>query len=438
MKVGVIADDLTGANATGVKLVDQGLDVHTYFNEETSITTASDVSVCINTESRYIAGQDAKQRVNKAIQTLRDYKVDVLTKRIDSTFRGNIGKELDAMLEELSSKTVAIIVPSYPSSNRILIGGFLLVNGVPLQQTDVSNDPVTPLKDSYLPKILKKQTDKNIALVTLDKVMLGKSSIEQEINRYINRDIKLIMLDATCEQDIESIAKAMLNITSRQLIPVDPGPLTNYYIANLQKHIQHNEKILVSIGSATSVTTQQVQFLEKKLNAVPVYINPNKLVNFDNSLQDEVARSITKTIKVHEYGNVIIITTNHPEVNSVDIQRLAEKKGVSIDLLTKRISSGLAKVSKSLIENSEGKIQACFFSGGDTTASFCKTVHAKGMKLEKELMPLVAHVTLLKGDFPNLPIVTKGGMVGEPDAIYKSVIYLQKILSKNRRLLLNG
>ena len=45
-------------------------------------------------------------------------------KRIDTTMRGGIGVEIDAMLDQLSEDTVAVVVPAMPQSRRIS-GGWI-------------------------------------------------------------------------------------------------------------------------------------------------------------------------------------------------------------------------------------------------------------------------------------------------------------------------
>jgi uncharacterized protein YgbK (DUF1537 family) len=40
----------------------------------------------------------------------------LLHKRIDTTLRGGIGFEIDAMLEQLPQETVAVVVPAMPQS----------------------------------------------------------------------------------------------------------------------------------------------------------------------------------------------------------------------------------------------------------------------------------------------------------------------------------
>ena len=60
----------------------------------------------------------------------------VYNKRIDSTLRGNIGTEINAMLDNLEDDRIAVVIPSYPDSGRIVVNKTMLVNGVLLENSD--------------------------------------------------------------------------------------------------------------------------------------------------------------------------------------------------------------------------------------------------------------------------------------------------------------
>jgi uncharacterized protein YgbK (DUF1537 family) len=47
--------------------------------------------------------------------------------------------------------TVALVVPAYPASGRTTIGGYQLLNGSLLEETEVGRDPTWPISTSYLP-----------------------------------------------------------------------------------------------------------------------------------------------------------------------------------------------------------------------------------------------------------------------------------------------
>lgn len=53
MKVGIIADDLTGANATGVRLSKNGFHPATYFHYNDLIQDDETDAIIVDTDSRY-------------------------------------------------------------------------------------------------------------------------------------------------------------------------------------------------------------------------------------------------------------------------------------------------------------------------------------------------------------------------------------------------
>src|SRR5699024_5802448 len=122
MKIAVIADDLTGANATGVRLTKQGFQATTMVYYDRAIPTSLVDAVCVDTDSRYAQHDIAKERVQKVLAHFQNWEADVFCKRIDSTVRGNIGIEIDTMLQTLGEKSVAIVVASFPESGRITSG----------------------------------------------------------------------------------------------------------------------------------------------------------------------------------------------------------------------------------------------------------------------------------------------------------------------------
>ena len=97
----VIADDLTGANATGVLLKKNGFDTYTVLDAANGADRSLADCDClvVPTESRAIDSQEAYERVKAALVSLGGEEVKLYAKRIDSTLRGNLGRETDAFLD---------------------------------------------------------------------------------------------------------------------------------------------------------------------------------------------------------------------------------------------------------------------------------------------------------------------------------------------------
>ena len=96
----VIADDLTGGNATGVQLRQSNFTSMSILTEDALETAAHADSDCViyPTNSRAVPPEEAYRRVYNATRKLMSPDVKVYSKRVDSTLRGNLGAETDAML----------------------------------------------------------------------------------------------------------------------------------------------------------------------------------------------------------------------------------------------------------------------------------------------------------------------------------------------------
>lgn len=64
-------------------------------------------------------------------------------------------------------------------------------------------------------------------------------------------------------------------------------------------------------------------------------------------------------------------------------------------------------------------VSRCYLSGGDIARGFLEQTGAKGVDLVCELLPLAVCGRLVGGRFDGLLLLTKGGMIGGPDAIFQ-------------------
>lgn len=424
MKIGVIADDLTGSNATGVRLARQGFKAATMVHYTDIPSSDSYNAVCVDTDSRYAKEEVARMRVKTVLENLQKWGANVICKRIDSTVRGNIGAEIDTILNELGDKAIAVVVASFPDSGRITSGGYLLVNGIPLQATDVANDPVAPLTQSYVPAIVQKQSRFPVAYIGLETVLSGHKETERALREQIADGKRILVMDAVTDEEIESIAKAMVAIKEYQMIPVDPGPLTAAYSKFFSRQHTSDKKIIVTVGSITTNAANQLQYLTEKMNAQPIYVDAKKLASLTETWEEETDRVIQAVLEEMKKQSILVITTNSPFAKPLNLKEIAREQNTTQDALAKRIADGLGKITRFVIQKSGYEIGGCFTSGGDVTASLCALSRAEGIKLEVEVLPLVAYGQLIGGYLDGIPLVTKGGLAGDKKAIYTSVQYL--------------
>ncbi|MDC3412203.1 four-carbon acid sugar kinase family protein [Aquibacillus sp. 3ASR75-11] len=424
MQIIVIADDLTGANATGVKLAKEGFETATIVRG-VPLPEENYQAFSIDTDSRYVKIETAKKRVRKALEFVHEKGTPaVYSKRIDSTLRGNIGAEMDVMLDALGENSIAIVVASFPESGRITSGGFLLVDNIPLQETDVAKDPITPLTSSKVTEIIAKQSEKKIETVDLDQVLMGSDYLLTLFQKKMNLGTRVFVVDAVTEEQIETIAMVMTKINS-PVLAVDPGPLTASYSRNTLHHQYHEKKVLAAIGSITSLTGQQINYLRSNCTVNTLFVQPEGIATFTDAWNKEVNRVIKEASDQIQTGKVILVTTYSSVQNRLDLKTIAKKENVTEEGLAKRITDGLAAISREIIRKNKDQFGGCFLSGGDVTSSLCAVSHAKGIKLEDEVLPLASYGKFIGGYLDGIPIITKGGLIGNKKAISDCIRFLQ-------------
>lgn len=113
----VIADDLTGAGDTGVQFARAGLRTRALIGAWSVHAVQGADVVVINTESRALEPEEAYERIARTAAELRAAGAIPIYKKIDSTMRGRVGAELDALLD-MFGLDMAIVSPAFPDNGR--------------------------------------------------------------------------------------------------------------------------------------------------------------------------------------------------------------------------------------------------------------------------------------------------------------------------------
>ena len=431
IQVVVIADDLTGANATGVQISKNGLKVFTLMtNDNESVKTVKGCDCLITeTNSRAIDANEARKRVfDMGTELSQHDRIKVFSKRIDSTLRGNLGSETDAFLEVLGDDYIAIAVPAFPFSGRISIGGRLLVNNIPLHLTEVATDPKTPINTPVIADIFAKQTKYEIGSIYIEELNQGPHHLSKRILALKAAGKKIIIIDATTEAEIDTIAHAVVD-SKVKFLAVDPGVFTSSICKHLIKPISEvrfsNNKVLVVVGSVNSVASNQVQkFLSvKKSNTV--FIHVNEFLLGEDSRQTEINRVVTEIeLNKDDYEISSIIGSGIYPENRINLKYYADERGVSIDDVSDLINKSIAEIVQRLL-TSVPEFKGLYTSGGDISVAVCELIQAIGLELVNEVVPLAAYGILQGGQHEGLKLITKGGMVGDEDAIITCVEHLK-------------
>lgn len=425
--IGTVADDLTGATTTGVLLARSKARTAVFFNVEAA-SKAEGVdeldAIIISSNSRPLPANEAYEKVKDATIALKNMGVKYFQKRTDTTMRGGIGVEIDAMLDQLSEDTIAVVVPAMPQSRRILVGGFSVIDGVALINTPVAQDVRTPVKENYIPRLLEGQTRRKVGLVTLDKVLAGDQAIKTALAEQREAGCQVIVVDAITLEDVENIAQACIAL-NWDVLTVDPGPFTSkmaYHRSligieepNLPPEAPENGKtVLIAAGSATPVTKKQMEVLCEDPRHVRISVDPVSLIEGGATALDEAFKAVNKATELLQSGQqpraILFETALHGEL--LNLEEEDNKRHYANGMSADRINAGLGVIVSQVLEQvGREKIAGLYTTGGDTMVNVCRQLGVECIEVLDYVIPQT-DIGRLVGSYDGLPVVGKGGLTG--------------------------
>ena len=119
MQVLAIADDTTGALEVGAQFAADG--VQSFVTARPRLAGGS-TALVVDTQSRHIKPGRAADRVVRIATAAVSAGIRHVFKKTDSTLRGNISAEFQALLG-VFPESVLVYVPAYPRMGRVVTGG---------------------------------------------------------------------------------------------------------------------------------------------------------------------------------------------------------------------------------------------------------------------------------------------------------------------------
>ena len=407
----VIADDFTGACDVGVQFRKYGLRTVVITDAVLLPEFEGYEVVVIDSESRNETPSTAYNKVREIAKYLENAKL--IYKKIDSTLRGNVGVELDAVIDELGFKAV-IVAPSFPAANRVTLNGIHFVNGVPLEKTEFARDPINPVKTSYIPDLIKEQSKKKVGLITLSKVRGRIKSLKQTVKRLIERGYKIIVADAENTKDLRVIAKAALDL---EILPCGSAGLAESVSYWLTSNL--TRRVIVFSGSANNITLNQIQNAGKMKDIKVFKLAPLKILAEHGRYKNELNRLTKEIGAAFSAGKDVIVTSAESENDVLRIRQAIETLKVNRIEAAEKISSFIGEIASLIAE--KFKVAGVMIIGGDTAIKVMKGIKAYGIAIEGEISPGIPYGVLLDGKLNGIPVITKAGGFGQEDIIIRAI-----------------
>ena len=424
--VGIIADDLTGANDTAVQFHKQGANTKILLNSEYTPKVKAGFEVwALSSESRNVPADVAVLRVEQALETfVNNFSFDYYYKKIDSTLRGHIALETLTMLNFLEYDA-AVIIPAFPQEGRITVGGYHLVKGVPIGKTEIAIDPHSPITESHVPTLLRNQLGEDsaniVGTIDLKTVMNGAGPILVKVNELIKEGKRLIVADASSLTDIEQIVLAITK-SDKKILPAGTASaaqiLAKYWLGDIEKEenslsIAKLPKFIVS-GTATQITANQIKKLEQSDNNENIDFIPLEINEIIYGANDELVERIVKNL---QNGTTVCIHTSNLIANFDGFSEDSFNAELTKEKLADMITDCLGDLTKKITE----RINVILITlGGETSYKCCRAINSNELQIVDEVLPAIP----LCYDVNRYWIITKSGNLGNPNTLTEILRYL--------------
>jgi uncharacterized protein YgbK (DUF1537 family) len=209
LRLGAVADDLTGATDLALILADEGMAVSVVVGvPEPGEGFGSATAAVVALKSRTIPAPEAvAQSVAAARALLGGGARQIFFKycsTFDSTDAGNIGPVAEALMD-LLGETRTIACPAFPANGRTVYLGHLFVGDRLLSESGMRDHPLTPMRDPDLVRVLGRQTQRQVHLIPHPVVAQGAAVIAAALDGMEG----IAIVDALSEADLRAIGAAV-------------------------------------------------------------------------------------------------------------------------------------------------------------------------------------------------------------------------------------
>ena len=388
----VIADDLTGALDTGVQFAKEKIKTVVTTELEWNTLSLDGVEVLvIDTETRHLQEKEAFDRIKRVLEIAKEKEIKYLYKKTDSTLRGNIGIEFLAICQTYDRPIM--FIPAFPKLKRSTRNGIQYIDGTPIHMTSFSKDPLNPVRESYIPKVIEEQAKLESSIVKIDCY-----------NNLSITDSDIYIFDAESDKDLITIGetlkrKHMLKITAgcagfAEILPKLIDFKRNRKQVNLNIKGDH---IVIICGSINERSLKQIEFAKEKLGFLDIVLSKQEISNELNTLSEDI------------FSNKRI---------AIRAEILQDPKN-----LHHRILDNLANITEE-IYNRTG-LNTFIIFGGDTLFKIIEKLKIEYLEPVGEIETGVA-VSKAKIGEKELVFITKAGGFGNIDIVTKITYFMER------------
>ena len=413
--LGAIADDFTGATDLANTLVQRGMRaVQTIGVPDADLDFGDAEAVVVALKTRTVPAAEAVAASLAALRWLEAQGArQVFFKycsTFDSTADGNIGPVADALLDALETD-FAVVCPAFPANGRSVYQGHLFVGDQLLSESSMKDHPLTPMRDSSLPRLMGAQSQRRVGLVPHGVVAAGVGQTLSAFDALRKAGSSYGVVDALTEGDLLTIGAAT---AAHRLVTGGSGVamglpdnfrgegLLGAAAAPAVPDIRGRAVVLA--GSCSRATRGQIAKAQsvwphRKLDAHRIAAGApvvGDLLDWASAQADDTP--------VLVYGSA-----DPDEVAAVQAEYGRERAGAMME-------QALGEIAQGLVAQGARRIVV---AGGETSGAVVSALGVRGLAIGAEIDPGVPWTETL--DDPRLALALKSGNFGAEDFFLKAL-----------------
>ena len=410
--IGIFADDLTGALDAAAPFAARGFRTVVSASAELPEGTAGAEVVSINLGTRHMDPAEIEAQVTGSVKALVDLGAKVLLNKIDSTLRGNPGVELLVALKALNADH-AVLCSAYPQNQRTVEHGVLLVDGVPVAETDVGQDKLSPLPSSYAEVIVRSALERAGAE---DQVHVRGAKGGAAISDFLP---VIVTADATTDDDLRVMAERLVAADSTAIVAGSAGvsvALASVLEASRPKQtpkaglVAVGKRLLIVTASQREIVDKQIRALSDRIDWVQVEIS------IDEIFRGISSESIERIVSLTEREGVVILKLG----KLGDVGNLATD---DLRTMASTIVQNLGQVVRAVTD--KANLDVLVVIGGDTGSGVLEACDVSSLELQGELQPGTVSGVPVGGSIAGKLLVTRAGGFGDEKSLLELVSLLQ-------------
>lgn len=429
-QLAIIADDLSSATDCGAQVARSGRPVVVPLRGYQLPARAGAAQVIsVDTDSRSVSGERAYTVVKEAASALAVTGWQHFYKSVDSTLRGNLGAEIEAVMDVVRPDC-AIVAPAFPSYGRTTVGGVQFLRGVPLNETEFGTDPTAPVREANIARLLSQQSHRKAGHIPLEALRQGPVQVARYLERLLSTGVELVVCDVQEQDDLQRVCThsaasgvRVVWVGSTGLSEFVPFALGwqraggSHVNARPDSAKPNARPALVVAGSASATTRQQLQQALVRTGLRLITLDPLTLISGGAETDQERDRGLAAVRAAVREGRDVGLTVSSSRDDIAATQKLGAELGVAPPEVARRIAETLATICQNVA--AEGSFSGVVATGGDTAKAICDVMQVEALEILGEVE---AGIPLMRLVGPvSLPLVTKAGGFGSPAAIANSI-----------------